>query len=907
MKRLILLTLFVAVFVQYSSADDRHFINDADYRARVHTQFEKRRQEATGRGEALFAVMDKGSLTTEQREALEFLYAFMPLSDLADYDGNFFLTQVDYALRARETFSWGKNIPEEVFRHFVLPCRVNNENLDTARVVCFNELKDRVKHLSLHDAILEVNHWCHEKATYRGSDMRTSAPLAMIRTAWGRCGEESTLATTALRAVGIPARQCYVPRWAHSESNHAWVEVWVDGEWHFIGACEPEAELDMAWFTGPGRRAMMVHTNVFGQYGGPEVKNNVSPLFTRINVLENYADTRRINLTTLDADGAPAKAATVKFCVFNGGSLSPVYTGATDDEGRISIVTGRGDIFIWANKGEHFGYHKCTPQENELALKLDLKPGSPVEEAFVLNCTPESPGKDVYVSDEKRQASGRQSAHDDSVRDAYMKTFISEDAARKFARDNSLDEERAWKFLSAAQGNWHDIRDFMLSKKTHPDLFAFLATLSEKDLRDTPLDVLLNHLPARSSLVLKDGVPDEMVVPFVLSPRIESELIRPWREYFLTTIPQSVQQAARKDPSTLAAIVREKIKLNNDENYYECPASPRGTWELGIADRRSRNILFVAMARSFGIPAITGGNEPSYYDGGEWKTAKLDGDNVATTKEPPRGAVIIESEPTGENGRPNYSLTSFADGDFQFRGFGGFGSFGRGGGAMRGANRGGRESGGRNPGAPDRPQALPVDAGYYRILSGQRDSDGSAFIYLRFFEVREGDTVRVKVKRPEILTKIEVKGKIDMNLKTAPDKGAATTLASLAGDKGLAVCFLDPGKEPSKHILQDFPSVQENIESWGGGVLFIVPDDKRSQAFTPDVFKGLPKQAVWATDKKRALLNVFLTTLKTELGDNFPLTLYLSAKGEILYSSLGYKIGAGRDILKVIQLEKERQ
>ena len=58
--------------------------------------------------------------------------------------------------RAAEEMPWGKNIPEDLFRHFVLPVRVNNEQLDSARVVFYKELKDRVKSLSLYDAILEV-------------------------------------------------------------------------------------------------------------------------------------------------------------------------------------------------------------------------------------------------------------------------------------------------------------------------------------------------------------------------------------------------------------------------------------------------------------------------------------------------------------------------------------------------------------------------------------------------------------------------------------------------------------------------------------------------------------------------------------------------------------------------------
>jgi transglutaminase-like putative cysteine protease len=104
---------------------------------------------------------------------------------------------------------------------------VNNEQLDSARVVFYKELKDRVKSLSLYDAILEVNHWCHEKAVYMPSDARTSSPLATVSTAYGRCGEESTLLVAALRSVGIPARQVYTPRWAHTDDNHAWVSLYL--------------------------------------------------------------------------------------------------------------------------------------------------------------------------------------------------------------------------------------------------------------------------------------------------------------------------------------------------------------------------------------------------------------------------------------------------------------------------------------------------------------------------------------------------------------------------------------------------------------------------------------------------------------------------------------------------------
>ncbi|MBQ3851608.1 MAG: transglutaminase domain-containing protein, partial [Bacteroidales bacterium] len=103
---------------------------------------------------------------------LEFLYAYMPMSDLADYDFEFFKDQVKVAMEARNTFSWGKSIPDDIFRHFVVVYRVNNENLDTARSYIFHQLKERIKDMSMYDAALEVNHWCHEYVDYQPADVR---------------------------------------------------------------------------------------------------------------------------------------------------------------------------------------------------------------------------------------------------------------------------------------------------------------------------------------------------------------------------------------------------------------------------------------------------------------------------------------------------------------------------------------------------------------------------------------------------------------------------------------------------------------------------------------------------------------------------------------------------------------
>lgn len=217
------------------------------------------------------------SAAITREEALDFLYSTMSLPDSADYSAKFYEDNVDASLRARAEMPWGNAVPDREFLHFVIPVRVNNENLDMSRVAFYEELKDRVADMSMRDAILEVNHWCHEKVTYRPSDARTSSPLSSVSQAIGRCGEESTFTVAALRSVGIPARQIYTPRWAHTDDNHAWVEAWADGKWYFIGACEPEPVLDLAWFNAPASRGLLMSTNVAGRYDGPEEVLSAQP------------------------------------------------------------------------------------------------------------------------------------------------------------------------------------------------------------------------------------------------------------------------------------------------------------------------------------------------------------------------------------------------------------------------------------------------------------------------------------------------------------------------------------------------------------------------------------------------------------------------------------------------------
>ena len=186
--------------------------------------------------------------TPNEQVLMKFFYGTMPIRDAGEYEFELFLGFVRHGIMIYETMEWCGELSEEIFLNHVLYYRINTENIEDCRRFFYDRLIDRIQGKTAAEAVLEINYWCAENASYETSDDRTVSPLTMYRAGKGRCGEESTFAVTAFRSVGIPARQVYTPRWAHCDDNHAWVEVYADGKWHFLGACEPEEVLDRGWF-----------------------------------------------------------------------------------------------------------------------------------------------------------------------------------------------------------------------------------------------------------------------------------------------------------------------------------------------------------------------------------------------------------------------------------------------------------------------------------------------------------------------------------------------------------------------------------------------------------------------------------------------------------------------------------
>jgi len=234
---------------------------------------------------------------------------------------------------------WRQKLPQGYFEDYVAAEQVNDEPVEDYRGVFFAALWPMVKDLAPVEAALAVNRWCAGHVTYRFNDSPTAGALTVYYRGHGRCGEESVFAVAALRSVGFPARQVYVPRWSHCDDNHAWVEVFAEGKWRYFGACEPEPVPDRGWFTSPAARAMLVRARQGeGRYE---------------NVTGRYAPTQRWTFRT----GCPGAKLTLH--ILNDGAFQPIWTLTADGKGEASEVLGIGDLFVTAEGDGFYGELLC--------------------------------------------------------------------------------------------------------------------------------------------------------------------------------------------------------------------------------------------------------------------------------------------------------------------------------------------------------------------------------------------------------------------------------------------------------------------------------------------------------------------------------------------------------------------
>lgn len=829
--------------------------------------WQKRRKALGEMGEKADNVL--AVCSPDESLLLKYILATLPLSDLGDYDPGFFLTFVKSALEARKEFSWCAALPEHIFLLHVVYPRINTEELADCRGLFHDALADRVRGLSLEAAILEVNRWCAEEATYRSTDLCTASPLTVYRCGYGRCGEESTFAVTALRSVGIAARQVYAPWWSHCDDNHAWVEAFDGKRWRYLGACEPEPELNRGWFTSAASRAMMIHTRTFVQ----GEKADYAFLFPALDpvdihveqgvayetVTARYGETRPVTVLVKDEAGKPAADTEVSFSVLNMARFSEIAVRKTGSNGETSVNLGLGNIRIsafqngcWAEKiidVSRTGFVEMV-LENTASL-----PESAEWSDFDFAAPAGAPGYPQPLSPEQKKL--RREWLDGA---AVLRERKMVRASAQKAEALSAQESRVWNIVTEKDRAGGAREDVLRDSE---GAFAF-ETLYSQEIFEKDL----------------------------LCPRIALEPLAPWREELSNAFSQ--REDFRKAPQRIWGWLGETIA--ETDSYPALSGTPAGIFRLKAGNLMGKRVLFCALCRSLGIPARLSplDGEPEYYEGGAFHAVSAGNTGAAVTIRAPEGQSALFCQ--------NFTLSRLIDGQYTA------------------LDTGDIPAGGSRtfPLAPGRYQALTVSRmpngnQFARRLEFFLPEGGSREILLSFREGKAADMLECQALPPFTLRDREG---------VERDSGSLLAAAPYS-----LLLWLEVGREPTEHILNELRESAAAFISSGCALHFILEGPEQDD--DPTLRKALASLSaarIQVNNRKKRWSGAVLANLaqcphvclpqvwygdfqdavptlaRRMFGDpdKLPLVILTDSKANGLYSCSGYNVGTGELLLRLL-------
>ena len=831
------------------------------------------------------------------RELLQFYYGFMPLSDAFTYDFDLFYRYAAHAASLRRTEARCAALPEEIFLHDVAWYRINSEKIVDCRSFFQEQVSPLIQGLDETQAVLAVNYWCASQASYEASDERTQSPLSVYRSGSGRCGEESTFLVSVLRSVGIPARQVYVPRWAHCDDNHAWVEVYVEGTWHFLGACEPEEVLDRGWFTNAATRAVLVYARTFTDYGVEKQIAGRDGCVRFLNVTEHYAETKKLRIRVTDGEDRPISGASVSVEILNMAEFCSVLTLTTGADGTAGLTMGLGDVLVRAWKDGLCAETPVGAEDREIRLKLTEAPENMPSGRTELEIRAPKDGVTPWpVPEAAQKAVGRARLKEaDTARERKLSAF-REEAAR--AAESYPDEADI--FLRA-RGNVAGLKKFLDGEDWKQERKELLHSLSDKDFRDLDPEILQEQLrqlaplsPDVQQRMASGAQTDsafgrEVFVRFCLCPRIDMEELTAFAPAVKEFFSGQERAAFRKRPECIWEWEQAHLKYLPSEDYDTLkitpPAALRGLW----ADETGKRTLFVAICRTLGIPArlnpVTG--QAEYLTGNEWR--EVSGE-AGAAGDGPEEAVADRSHSDSASARL-LLLTSPEDPWSYAQTW----SIGR----LSGMGYETLNYEGIHP--ENGRMELRLKSGIYRLITTNRMPGGSQYASIICFHLKEGEerTLEMKLHRPE-LKDLLVKNPLPAF--TLQDGGGNTvdSASLLNGAKSLLI-FVEEGKEPTEHVLNELPAEKERMERLSCR-LILVADSTASLENpllnrTADVFETAEVYFDEGLENAEPVARRMYVA-----PDLLPLLVAVDEQGCGIYACSGYHVGSVGLALKLLEM-----
>jgi transglutaminase-like putative cysteine protease/peroxiredoxin len=844
-----------------------------------------------------------------------FLIGTMPFSDLISIKADYLLEHIHYTSLAKDKYKWMRQIPEDVFVAYVLPYRISSEPLVSHRRYLFEQLDPLVRNCAdIFEVSYQVNLWlggerkgARARVHFEPGEARNKSPFGTLLSGQGRCGELTITLVAALRAAGVPARSVYTPSWVKSDNNHAWTEIWAEGKWYAMASGHPSiqsalaATAGKAWFTEPAATAAAIYSERFGT---PEDKSSVYKASKRdslVNVLSNYSQTSKLDITVLTPDGKAASDAPVALSVVNGGVFRKVALQKTDAEGKATITAGIGQYMLSAGNGDLVAWQIIATTPAALPVTLTLaKDNSPLgyyvltfpntHDAYIaFNPAAAHSPADMEIPEKYKIISPEHSPEAPPEKYCYEKFKIEEHPGINALIGQSPLSGSIVGAMELAGGNWPEIAAAVtdVPEEEKEDLLWLISTMNQVDAVETTREILLEHVHyaqlARKGLPIQ--ISDDIYQSYVLSPRIPYMHVYQWRkELYDRFIPAITKGTKPQNIADMALRINKWIEENItpievSSRRFMATTNPAAVFKSRRAPSSGPILATVAALRSAGIPARVKSTWVEFYDGSKWAPLyPMDSKSLCNTEAAEankreyakKGGVRAITTKNGfvfSTGGSNWGIARFDDGGWDY---------------LK------DESGNGWTGATP---------GKYLFTASARNTSGDVLIYTRPITVESNKGMEITVPLDLPVEMLSTAERLVRKLGSLPDftlrdrRGKSYNLRQILSTSNVLLIFFTLESEPSIRMLPLIQSISDKAKSSDVTILAILTDkeEKANERLIDITFPIL-------LDKDMSVAKQFIPDIDSKKSNIMPSILLINKNDEIILWKEGYNL-AINDIL----------
>ncbi|MFZ2539961.1 MAG: transglutaminase domain-containing protein, partial [Oscillospiraceae bacterium] len=364
---------------------------------------------------------------------------------------------------------------------------------------------------------------------------------------------------------------------------------------------------------------------------------------------------------------------------------------------------------------------------------------------------------------------------------------------------------------------------------------------------------------------------------YILCHRVHYEMITSYRKFITEYFEKTAVAKFVASPMTIYDYIQQHTKEFDELDYATISATPTGLLTLGVASKLSQKILFVAICRTFGIPARMSSIDLSleYMQNNEWHT-------IVQCKdcEPIRNCKLtlhkLNSEISFEY-RKNYTVAFLNCGVYNSLGFEDIDFVG------------------------DK-ITYEIQAGNYRIMTTNRMPNGDVLANIQFVNLVQNESQEITIGLRENRELGNDGVVVPETVLQGTDK-EIKPLSHMLNQSKHMVAWLAEGEEPTEHLLNEMLEQQEEFVNNKDRILFILRgehslENKKLNTVYENIKMKLayvPQETSFESEAETVFEALHIANRK------LPLVMVLDEQQRCIFSTSGYNVGTGAMILKYLK------